>query len=92
MYCFFEILNMNILFNNFSSLLTQLFSISGFFGCVLGMIIAALTMYIAFNPDDPFPWHWSILILFSILLMLFSHLLAGFSVLAAGLIKFRKKR
>ena len=83
---------MDISFNNFSSLLTQLFSFSGFFGYVLGMIIAALTMYIAFNPGDPFPWHWSILISFSILLMFFSHFLAGFSVLVAGITKVRKRR
>lgn len=81
---------MNISFNSFSSLLTQLFSINGFFGYVLGMFIAALTLLVASKPDDPLPWHWSVLISLSILLMGFSHLIAGFPVLVAGIIKLTK--
>lgn len=92
MYCFFGILDVDISYKSFSSLMTQLFSISGFFGYVLGMVIAVLTMLVASSPNDPIPWHWSVLISFSILLMLFSHLIAGFSVLAAGFIKIKKKR
>jgi len=81
---------MNLSFNSFTSLLTQLFSISGFFGYVLGMFIAALTLLVALKPDDPLPWHWSVLISFSILLMVFSHLIAGFPVLVAGIIRLSK--
>ncbi|MBA7545692.1 hypothetical protein ES705_38064 [subsurface metagenome] len=86
MYCFYGIVNMYFMYDSFISLLTQLFKIDGFFGYVLGMFIAALTLLIAFKPDDPFPWHWLLLLLFSILLMIFCHIIAGIPVLIAGVI------
>jgi hypothetical protein len=85
-YSFFGIMNMYFMYDSFISLLTQLFKIDGFFGYVLGMFIAALTLLTVFKPDDPLPWHWLLLLLFSILLMIFCHIIAGIPVLIAGII------
>lgn len=73
-------------FNNIFTLFDQLVQLNGFFGYVLGMFFASLTLLAAFKPNDPIPWHWLVLLLFSILLISFSFLLGGVAVLAAGVL------
>ncbi|MHA1932958.1 MAG: hypothetical protein ACXAAH_06535 [Promethearchaeota archaeon] len=72
---------------SFSSILTffgQLIRINGFLGYFLGMFFSSLTLLVAFKPDDPIPWHWLVLLSFSILLVTFSFLLGGIAVFIAA--------
>ena len=77
---------MSFSFDSILTLLSQVFRINGFLGYVLGMLIASLTILVAFKPNDPIPWHWLVLLLFSILLITFSFLLGGILVFAAAVI------
>ncbi len=85
-YCFWGILGMNFTYNSLLNLFTQIFNINGYMGYILGMFIAALTLLVAFKPGDPLPWHWLLLLLFSILLMMFVHVIAGAPIFVAGII------
>ena len=86
MYCFWEILSMHFTYNSLLNLFTQIFNIDGYLGYILGMFISALTLLVAFKPGDPLPWHWLLLLLFSILLMTFVHVIAGLPIFGAGII------
>ncbi len=86
MYCIWGIINMHFTYSSLDSLFDQIFNLNGYFGYILGMFIAALTLLIAFKPNDPLPWHWLILMMFSILLMMFVHIIAGIPVFVAGII------
>lgn len=77
---------MSFTFNSVFTLLSQLFRINGFLGYVLGMFFASLTLLVVFKPNDPIPWHWLVLLLFSILLITFSFLLGGILVLFAAVL------
>lgn len=77
---------MSFTFNSIFTLLSQLFRINGFLGYVLGLFFASLTLLVAFKPNDPIPWHWLVLLVFSILIITYSFLLGGILVLAAAVI------
>jgi len=86
LYCFWGILGMHFTYSSLLMLFTQIFNINGYLGYVLGMFIAALTLLVAFKPNDPLPWHWLLILMFSILLMMFVHIIAGIPVFVAGVI------
>ena len=77
---------MSFSFNDIFTLFEQIFRINGFFGHVLGMFFASLTLLVGFKPNDPIPWHWLVLLSLSILLIIFSFLLGGIAVLGASVI------
>ena len=85
-YGVYQITYMSFSFNNIFTLFDQIFQLNGFIGYVLGMFVASLTLLAAFKPNDPIPWHWLVLLSFSILLISFSFLLGGVAVLAAGIL------
>ena len=64
----------------------EIFGFGRFVRNLIGMIIAGLTLVVAFKPDDPLPWHWLLLLAFAILILLFSYLLCGILVLAGGVL------
>lgn len=53
---------------------------------IVGCIISVLTILMGTRPNDPIPWHWIVMIIFSILLLVFASLWAFILVLIAGLI------
>jgi hypothetical protein len=83
-FCFWGIRNLHFTYNSFINLINEIIKINGYLGYISGMFIAALTLLVAFKPNDPLPWHWLVLLMFSILLMIFVHIIAGFPVLVAG--------
>lgn len=91
-YCGAGIYFMRFTYNNISSLFNQIFNWDGFLGYVVGMFVASLTLLVAFQPNDPLPWHLAVLIIFSVLLIIFSHLIAGLPLLIAVFIVFLKNR
>jgi len=64
----------------------EIFGFGRFVRNLIGMIIAALTLLVAFKPDDPLPWHWLLLLAFSVLLLFFSYLMGGILVLIGGVL------
>jgi hypothetical protein len=86
MYCIWGIINMNFMYHSFISLITQILDFNGYLGYLLGMFIAGLTLLVAFKPNDPFPWHWILIFMFSILSMLFIHIIVGAPAFVAGII------
>ena len=85
MYCIYRILNMHFTYNSFINLFHEI-TRNGYLGYILGMFIAALTLLVAFKPNDPLPWHWLLLLMFSILLMMVVHIIAGIPVFVASII------
>ena len=85
MYCIWGILNLHFTYNSFTNLLNEITS-NGYLVFILGMFIAALTLLVAFKPNDPLPWHWLLLLMFSILLMMIVHIIAGIPVFVASII------
>ena len=71
---------------------TQMNSWSEFIGFnsflrnLLGMIIAALTLLVAFKPDDPLPWHWLLLLPLGILITFLSYIMGGLLVIIGSVI------
>ncbi|MHA2391598.1 MAG: hypothetical protein ACXAEX_06485 [Promethearchaeota archaeon] len=59
-----RILYMRITFYRMSDLFTQIFSLNGFLGLFIGMLVASLTLLVTVKPNDPLPWHYAVLILF----------------------------
>lgn len=86
MYCIWGILNMHFTYNSFINLFKEMTRFNGYLGYILGMLIAALTLLVAFKPNDPLPWHWLLLLMFSILLMMIVHIIAGIPVFVASII------
>ena len=84
-YCGAGIYYMRFTYNDIFTLFDQLFKWNGFLGYILGMFIASLTLLVAFKPNDPLPWHWILLLFFSILLMIVIHIIAGLPALVAGI-------
>ena len=90
-YGFKEIFNMTLLYYNVPNLLAQIFSLHGYFGLFIGMVISSLAILVASKPNDPLPWHWMVLLILGVLLMIFSYLLCGLCVFAAGVFGWMKK-
>jgi len=87
-YCFKEIYQMRFTYDNIFTLFDQIFRWNGFFRYVLGMFIASLVLLVTFKPNDPLPWNWLLLLLFSILLIFICHFFVGLWVLIASVIGF----
>ncbi|MHA2008934.1 MAG: hypothetical protein ACXABO_16050 [Promethearchaeota archaeon] len=85
-YCYYGILNMRFVYKDVMHLLAQLIDFEGFLGYFTGMFIAALTLLVAFKPNDPIPWNWILLLTSAILLMVNAHVIAGIPVLFAAII------
>ncbi len=64
----------------------EIFGFGRFLRNLIGMIFAALTLLVAFKPDDPLPWHWLLLFVFGILLIIFSWLMGGILVIAGAIV------
>ena len=53
---------------------------------IVAIIIAILTLLSAIKPDDPIPFNWIILLVFSILLIIFRSIAGGIIVLVAAIL------
>ncbi|MFX1477390.1 MAG: hypothetical protein ACFFCI_04590 [Promethearchaeota archaeon] len=83
-YSFSDILHMRITLD--ITIFYQLFKWNGFFRHVIAMFIASLTLLVTFKPNDPFPWHWALIFIFSILLAFLCNLIVGGLIFVGGII------
>ena len=72
MYCLFQI-SRTTQINSWS----EIFGFGRFVRNLLGTLISAVILWTALKPDDPLPYHWLLLLPFSILLTIFSWIGAG---------------
>ncbi len=65
---------------------TEFIGFNSFLRNLLGMIIAALSLIVAFKPDDPLPWNWLFLLPIGILIAYLSYILGGVLVIIGSVI------
>jgi hypothetical protein len=53
---------------------------------IIGLVVVILTFWVGLKPNAPFPFHWLVLLILSILLFIFVDIIAGVLVLIAFLI------
>ena len=87
MFCFVKVYRMQFTYDNVFTLFNQIFKWN-FIRYALGMLIAFLTLLVVVKPNDPLPWNWILLLIFSISLIFICHILVGLWMLIASGIGF----
>ena len=83
-YSFRVIYRKQFTYDNVFTLFDQILSWNVFFRYVVGMFIASLMLLVVFKPNDPLPWNWFLLLVFSTLLIFICHFWVGLGGIIAG--------
>ena len=65
---------------------SEIFGFNSFVRNLSGMILTALSLLVAFKPDDPIPWHWLLLLPLGILITFLSFMMGGILVIIGSVI------